>query len=128
MCMCPLPVVPPLIGTILRLLQIRSESKPDDGGEDEQLQTLSEIIAEFLSDICLLISKVFSCNGANSSGPRLRDVTGSLFLNLYVFFLHLFYLFKFVFNDAGSGGGFSEKRLPHREDVTHSCGHFGSQI
>lgn len=59
MCMYPLHVVPPLIGAILRLLQIRGESKPDDSGEDEQLQTLSEIMTEFLSDICLLISKVF---------------------------------------------------------------------
>lgn len=49
--------IPPLIGNMLRLLQIRSESKPDDGDEDEQLETLSEIMAEFLSDICLLISK-----------------------------------------------------------------------
>lgn len=42
----------------MRLLQFRSESKPDDGSEDEQLQTLAEITTEFLSDICLLISKV----------------------------------------------------------------------
>lgn len=61
-------LVPPLIGTILRLLQIHTESKPDDGGEDEQLQTLSEIMAEFLSDICLLISKVFLTT-------QLRDVS-----------------------------------------------------
>lgn len=49
--------IPPLIGTILRLLQFCSESKSDDSVEDEQLQTLAEITAEFLSDICLLISK-----------------------------------------------------------------------
>lgn len=54
-----LTLVPPLIGTMLRLLQICSESTPDDGGEDEQLQTLSEIMAELLSDVCLLISEVF---------------------------------------------------------------------
>lgn len=43
----------------MRLLQFCSESKSDDSVEDEQLQTLAEITAEFLSDICLLISKVF---------------------------------------------------------------------
>lgn len=53
-------LVAPLIGTILRLLQIHSESKPDGGDEDEQLQTLAEILAEFLSDMCSLISKVFA--------------------------------------------------------------------
>lgn len=54
-----LNAVPLLIGAILKLLQIHSESKPDSGDENEQLKTLAEILTEFLSDICLLISKVF---------------------------------------------------------------------
>lgn len=45
----------PLIGTVLRVLQFHSEDK-DDGTKDEQLQTLAEIAAEFLADICSHIS------------------------------------------------------------------------
>ncbi|CAJ1056535.1 protein saal1 isoform X1 [Xyrichtys novacula] len=51
---------PPLIGTILRVLQHHSESKADQTKEDtrdEQLQTLAEITSEFLADICSQISK-----------------------------------------------------------------------
>uniref|UniRef100_A0A8C9X725 Serum amyloid A-like 1 n=1 Tax=Sander lucioperca TaxID=283035 RepID=A0A8C9X725_SANLU len=52
----------PLIGTILRVLQYHSEGKDDDTSKedtkDEQLQTLAEITAEFLADICVKISKV----------------------------------------------------------------------
>lgn len=77
MYICLLHVVPPLIGNILRLLQIRSESNPDDGDEDEQLETLSEIMADFLSDICLLISKVF-LNGRISAVMAEMDVAPSV--------------------------------------------------
>ncbi|XP_076590004.1 protein saal1 [Chaetodon auriga] len=51
----------PLIGTILRVLQYQSEGKDDgtskEDTEDEQLQTLAEITAEFLADICIQIPK-----------------------------------------------------------------------
>ncbi|XP_070763913.1 protein saal1 [Enoplosus armatus] len=51
----------PLIGTILRVLQYHSEGKDVDTSKeetkDEQLQTLAEITAEFLSDICIQIPK-----------------------------------------------------------------------
>ncbi|XP_045885370.1 protein saal1 isoform X1 [Micropterus dolomieu] len=51
----------PLIGTILQVLQNLSQGK-DDGTskeetKDEQLQTLAEITAEFLADICIHIPK-----------------------------------------------------------------------
>ena len=52
----------PLIGSILRVLQYHSECKDDsmskDDTQDEQLQTLAEITAEFLADICIQIPKV----------------------------------------------------------------------
>lgn len=48
-----------LIGTVLRVLQYQSEGKDDatsrDATKDEQLQTLAEITAEFLADICIQI-------------------------------------------------------------------------
>ncbi|XP_040893982.1 protein saal1 [Toxotes jaculatrix] len=51
----------PLIATILRVLQYHSECKDDgtskEGTEDVQLQTLAEITAEFLADICSQIHK-----------------------------------------------------------------------
>eukprot|EP00064_Thunnus_orientalis_P019912 superscaffoldBa00005205_g20043 len=51
----------PLIGSILRVLQYHSECKDDsmskDDTQDEQLQTLAEITAEFLADICIQIPK-----------------------------------------------------------------------
>ncbi|CAK6961495.1 protein saal1 [Scomber scombrus] len=51
----------PLIGTILRVLQYHSECTDDstskDDTQDEQLQTLAEITAEFLADICSQIPK-----------------------------------------------------------------------
>lgn len=53
-----------LIGSVLRVLQYRSEAK--DGGfgkegvKDEQLQTLAEITAEFLAEICVQIPKVIT--------------------------------------------------------------------
>nr|AFO64939.1 serum amyloid A-like protein 1 [Oplegnathus fasciatus] len=51
----------PLIGTILRVLQYHSEGKDDgtskEDTKDEQLQTLAEITAEFLADICIQIPK-----------------------------------------------------------------------
>ncbi|KAM7002241.1 protein saal1 [Tautogolabrus adspersus] len=51
----------PLIGAVLRVLQYDSESKNNDANEedtkDEQLQTLAEITAEFLADICAQIPK-----------------------------------------------------------------------
>lgn len=51
----------PLIGTILRVLQYHSECKHDDTSKedtkDEQLQTLAEITAELLADICIQIPK-----------------------------------------------------------------------
>ncbi|XP_044050394.1 protein saal1 isoform X1 [Siniperca chuatsi] len=51
----------PLIGTILRVLQYHSEGKDDgtskEDTRDEQLQTLTEITAEFLADICIQIPK-----------------------------------------------------------------------
>ncbi|GAA6221450.1 protein SAAL1 [Lates japonicus] len=51
----------PLFATILRVLQYHSECKDDgtskEGRKDEQLQTLSEITAEFLADICSQIPK-----------------------------------------------------------------------
>ncbi|XP_029379766.1 protein saal1 [Echeneis naucrates] len=51
----------PLIATILRVLQYHTECR-DDGTDtedrtDDQLQTLLEITAEFLADICKQISK-----------------------------------------------------------------------
>ncbi|XP_071353123.1 protein saal1 isoform X2 [Trachinotus anak] len=51
----------PLLATILRVLQYHSECKDDgtskEGAKDEHLQTLAEITAEFLADICNQISK-----------------------------------------------------------------------
>lgn len=51
----------PLIGTILRVCQYHSECKDDDTNKkdetDEQLRTLAEISAEFLSDLCIHIPK-----------------------------------------------------------------------
>ncbi|XP_042352068.1 protein saal1 [Plectropomus leopardus] len=49
----------PLIGTILRVLQYHTEGKDDskEDTKDEQLQTLAEISAEFLADICIQIPK-----------------------------------------------------------------------
>nr|XP_046251132.1 protein saal1 isoform X2 [Scatophagus argus] len=51
----------PLIGTILRVIQYHSEGKHDGTGKedtkDEQLQSLVEITAEFLADICIHIPK-----------------------------------------------------------------------
>ncbi|XP_029289684.1 protein saal1 [Cottoperca gobio] len=51
----------PLIGTILRVLQYHSEGKDDgtskEDRKDDQLQTLAEITAEFLADICIQIPK-----------------------------------------------------------------------
>ncbi|XP_039989690.1 protein saal1 [Xiphias gladius] len=51
----------PLIATILRVLQYHSECKDDgtskEGAKDKQLQTLAEITAEFLADICNQIPK-----------------------------------------------------------------------
>ncbi|KAM8892302.1 protein saal1 [Spinachia spinachia] len=44
-----------LIGTVLRVLQYHSEAKK--GAKDEQLQTLAEITAEFLAEICIQIPK-----------------------------------------------------------------------
>ncbi|KAK5867270.1 hypothetical protein PBY51_011779 [Eleginops maclovinus] len=47
-----------LIGTILRVLQYQSEGNDPtskDTPKDEQLQTLAEITAEFLADICIQI-------------------------------------------------------------------------
>lgn len=61
-CLCLLPLGLPLIGTILRVLQYHSEGKDDgtskEDTKDEQLQTLAEITAEFLADICIQIPKV----------------------------------------------------------------------
>lgn len=52
----------PLIATFLRVLQYHSECRDDDTStgstNDEQLQILAEITAEFLADICSQISKV----------------------------------------------------------------------
>ncbi|XP_041652671.1 protein saal1 isoform X2 [Cheilinus undulatus] len=51
----------PLIGTVLRVLQYHSDTKNGDTSKedttDEQLQTLAEITAEFLADICAQIPK-----------------------------------------------------------------------
>lgn len=62
--LCLLPVGLPLIGTVLRVLQHHSEGKCDgsskEDAKDEQLQTLAEITAEFLADICIQIPKVIS--------------------------------------------------------------------
>ncbi|XP_040017717.2 protein saal1 [Gasterosteus aculeatus] len=48
-----------LIGSVLRVLQYRSEAKDEgfgkEGVKDEQLQTLAEITAEFLAEICVQI-------------------------------------------------------------------------
>lgn len=59
---CFAPVGLPLIGTVLRVLQYHSEGKDDgtskEDAKDEQLQSLAEITAEFLADICSQISKV----------------------------------------------------------------------
>nr|XP_040017717.1 protein saal1 [Gasterosteus aculeatus aculeatus] len=50
-----------LIGSVLRVLQYRSEAKDEgfgkEGVKDEQLQTLAEITAEFLAEICVQIPK-----------------------------------------------------------------------
>lgn len=92
MCTCLLPLVLPLIGTILRLLQHHSEPKPDDGNKDEQLQTLAEITTEFLSDVCLQISKVFlnshSDNFINGKN-RFQEVIGFISFFGFWFFLIL---------------------------------------
>lgn len=60
--LCVVPLGLPLIGTILRVLQYHSEAKCDGSSKedtkDEQLQTLAEITAEFLADICIQIPKV----------------------------------------------------------------------
>lgn len=52
----------PLIGIVFRVLQYHTELKnnatdDEEGTKNEQLQTLAEIAAEFLADICLQISK-----------------------------------------------------------------------
>ncbi|XP_068170258.1 protein saal1 [Antennarius striatus] len=51
----------PLIGSILRVLHFHTEGKhpasSKDDRKDDQLQALAEITAEFLSDICIQISK-----------------------------------------------------------------------
>lgn len=52
----------PFIGSILRVCQYHSECKDDDSTnkeepKDEQLQTLAEITAEFLADLCIDIPK-----------------------------------------------------------------------
>lgn len=87
MCTCLLPLVPPLIGTILRLLQHHSESRPDDINKDEQLLTLAEITTEFLSDVFLQISKVFP-NGLSdhfiNGEHRFQEVVG--FMTFFVLF------------------------------------------
>lgn len=92
MCTCLLPLVPPLIGTILRLLQDHSESRPDDGNKDEQLQTLAEITTEFLSDVCLQISKVFlnghSDNYINGEHSALRFQEDIGFMMFFCFVLY----------------------------------------
>ncbi|XP_077566432.1 protein saal1 [Stigmatopora nigra] len=50
-----------LVESILQVIQSQDEhralSSKKDNGQDEQLQTLSEITSEFLSDICCQISK-----------------------------------------------------------------------
>ncbi|KAM4573655.1 protein saal1 [Odontesthes bonariensis] len=50
-----------LIGTVLRVCQYQSECKDEatnkDDTKDDHLQTLAEITAEFLADICIHISK-----------------------------------------------------------------------
>ena len=59
---CLFPPGISLIGTVLRVLQYQSEGKDDatsrDATKDEQLQTLAEITAEFLADICIQIPQV----------------------------------------------------------------------
>lgn len=50
----------PLIGSILRVCQYHSECKDvtnKEDAKDEQLQTLAEITAEFLADLCINIPK-----------------------------------------------------------------------
>ncbi|XP_068459847.1 protein saal1 [Clinocottus analis] len=49
----------PLIGTVLRVLQLQIEDRGSskEGPKDEQLQTLAEITTEFLADICIHIPK-----------------------------------------------------------------------
>lgn len=107
-----LPLVPPLIGTILRLLQFRTESKPDGSGEDEQLQTLAEITAEFLSDICLLISKVFLNSpisvGVDNSGLSYSGLSnsGGCLLNMFVC---LFQMMQETVADSLKNGYLTEK-------------------
>ncbi|XP_072242089.1 protein saal1 [Leuresthes tenuis] len=51
----------PLIGTVLRVCQYQSECKDEAtnkaDSKDDHLQALAEIVAEFLDDICIHISK-----------------------------------------------------------------------
>ncbi|XP_057693891.1 protein saal1 [Corythoichthys intestinalis] len=50
-----------LVGTILQVIQYQSEQKAEsstkEDAQDDQLLTLSDVISEFLSEICLHISK-----------------------------------------------------------------------
>ncbi|XP_031138849.1 protein saal1 [Sander lucioperca] len=87
----------PLIGTILRVLQYHSEGKDDDTSKedtkDEQLQTLAEITAEFLADICVKISKDTVADLVKKGYLTERTAltaAGSLVLNFKTSFQHLY--------------------------------------
>ncbi|KAK9516582.1 hypothetical protein VZT92_024502 [Zoarces viviparus] len=86
----------PLIGTVLRVLQYHSEDKGEgpskDGTKDEQLQTLAEITAEFLADICIQIPTATVSdlvkNGYLTEKTALT-AAGSLLPNFKTSFQHL---------------------------------------
>ncbi|KAG7245447.1 hypothetical protein INR49_010898 [Caranx melampygus] len=74
----------PLIATFLRVLQYHSECRDDDTNtestNDEQLQTLAEITAEFLADICSQISKFQHLQlMLAEADPQLADVVRKRF-------------------------------------------------
>lgn len=86
----------PLIGTVLRVLQLHSVDKDEgsskEGPKDEQLQTLVEITAEFLADICIHIPKETVAdlvkNGYLTEKTALT-AAGSLVPNFRTSFQHL---------------------------------------
>ncbi|KAM7396833.1 hypothetical protein PAMP_019842 [Pampus punctatissimus] len=86
----------PLIGTILRVLQYNSECNDDstskDDTQDEQLQTLAEITAEFLADICIQIPKDTVADlvkKGHLSEKTCLTALGSLLPNFKTSFQHL---------------------------------------
>ena len=126
----------PLIGTILRVLQYHREGKHDSASKedtsDEQLQALAEITAEFLADICIQIPKVKPKEPFFILRPPnpvfLMDQIAKEVSNHSVFVFFCFFLFVFFLLFVGHCGRFGGKRLPYREDFSHSCKQFNAEL